>query len=415
MRRSSPGRRAHYVLTIALPVIMQPVKAGSHIRRLQLRSRYNVAISQDVPVSRAVNTPAILQLVHSNEAGGVEVLASMIGLGLAAHGMPVDTHVLYGAGGIGRLGKLRAVAGTVARIFRERPQVIIAYQSTACLVAGVAGTLAGCRLRLIHQTALPAEVHPALRWLDKLAGWLGLYSVNIANTVATRQAFAAYPARYTKHLRLIEHGLRPPVAQSSRAETLVRHGIGGEQPVLLNVGRQSDQKAQDRLIRALPLIPRGRLVFAGGGPNEAANRALAAALQVSARIHFLGNLPRDQVADLYGAADRFVFPSTWETFGLAPVEAAMSGLPVIASDLAVLREVLSAHSKTITRFVPAATDAAWAAAINASLDDAGLPRAAAEHAVQIRAKYDEDRMVQAYADLIRAELNLEPVRQRAGG
>ena len=56
----------------------------------------------------------------------------------------------------------------------------------------------------------------------------------------------------------------------------------------------------------------------------------------------LGALPADDIADLYAAADLFVFPSTWETFGLAAVEAGMAGLPMVVADLPVLREVLRA-------------------------------------------------------------------------
>jgi L-malate glycosyltransferase len=357
--------------------------------------------------------PAVLQLVHSNEAGGVEVLAALIQQGLLASGVPISTHVLYGAGGIGRIARLKAVGGTILKIVRERPQVLIAYQSTASLLVGAIGSLIGSRLRIVHQTALPSEVHPALRFFDRVAGTLGLYSVNIANSKATAVAFAAYPAAYVKHLRLIEHGLEAPRPQASRAVALARHSIPDDQPILLHVGRLSDQKAQNLIIEALPHIPRGRLALAGGGPNEAAFRALAGRVGVADRVHFLGNLTREQVADLYGAADLFVFPSVWETFGLAPVEAAMVGLPIVAADLDVLREVLSVSGHTPVRFVASgpATSAdtasaqpreqVWAAAINASLADPELQSAASQHAVGVRAKYAEDRMVQAYVDLIK--------------
>jgi L-malate glycosyltransferase len=348
--------------------------------------------------------PVVLQLVHSNEGGGVEVLAALIQQGLSANGMPVRTHVLYGSGGLGRIARLNAVIGTVRTIIRERPEVLIAYQSTASLLVGAVGRLIGTRLRIVHQTALPTEVHPALRFFDKIAGSLGFYTVNIANSKATANAFAAYPAAYAKHLRLIEHGLHAPVPQSSRAATLRRHAIPDDQPILLHVGRLSDQKAQDIIIRSMPHIPKGRLALAGGGPNEAAFRSLAAQVGVADRVHFLGNLTREHVADLYGAADLFVFPSVWETFGLAPVEAAMVGLPIIAADLAVLREVLSVSGKTSAQFVSGQVDLenAWAAALNASLADPQAQQTARQHAVGIRAKYAEDRMIMAYVDLIKS-------------
>jgi L-malate glycosyltransferase len=141
-------------------------------------------IATDTQTAQRATQPDVLQLVHSNEAGGVEVLAALIQDGLTARGVPIRTHVLYGAGGLGRIGRLKAAMATVWKIIRERPQVLMAYQSTASLLVGVVGSLIGCRLRIVHQTALPSEVHPALRMFDKAAGTVGLYSVNIRPTIS---------------------------------------------------------------------------------------------------------------------------------------------------------------------------------------------------------------------------------------
>src|SRR5262249_50877876 len=133
--------------------------------------------------------------------------------------------------------------------------------------------------------------------------------------------------------------------------------------ILLNVGRLSEQKNQDVLIAALPRLPAARLVIAGDGPKRAAFAVLAARLNVADRLHMLGDVTRQDVADLLGAADLFVFPSTWETFGLAAVEALMAGVPIIASDLPVLREVLSADGGAAATFVAPFDTDGWATAI----------------------------------------------------
>ena len=91
-------------------------------------------------------------------------------------------------------------------------------------------------------------------------------------------------------------------------------------------------------------MPDAHLVIAGGGPEGEALRALAADLAVSDRLHLLDAISFDDIADLYVTANLFVFPSIWETFGLAAVEAAMLGLPMIVADLPVLREVLRTES-----------------------------------------------------------------------
>src|SRR6185295_20147568 len=89
----------------------------------------------------------------------------------------------------------------------------------------------------------------------------------------------------------------------------------------------------------------------GDGPERPDYTALAAELGVSDRLHLLGDVTRADIADLLAAADLFVFPSAWETFGLAAVEAAFAGVPIVAADLPVLREVLSAEGGTAATFV----------------------------------------------------------------
>lgn len=344
----------------------------------------------------------VLQIIHGDEAGGVKTLAEMIGPGLAARGVSVDTAILFPGSGLAA--KLSGVMRVARRILAGRYDAIIAYQPSASILTGVAGFLARCPHRIVHQTALPGEVRGAMRRLDRIAGTLGLYTANVTNSRATAAAFAAYSARYRRHTTLIEHGVAAPQATRSRAEALAAFGIP-EGRILLNVGRLTAQKNQDVLIAALPRLPDARLVIAGDGPKRREFAALAAKLGVADRVHMLGDVARSDVADLLHAADLFVFPSTWETFGLAAVEALMAGVPIIASDLAVLREVLSAEGVAAATFVAPFDTDGWTQAIADAATSA--PSRAARQAVAQR--YSVDRMVDAYAAL------LEQGPRRVGG
>jgi len=144
-------------------------------------------------------------------------------------------------------------------------------------------------------------------------------------------------------------------------------------------------------------LPRARLVVAGDGPRRAEYEVLAAQTGVSARLHLLADVTREDVADLLAAADVFVFPSTWETFGLAAVEAAVAGLSIIASDLPVLREVLTADRGAAAAFVPPFDVDGWACAI-ASVAPPDETHRAIVAAVADR--YSVTRMVDAYAALL---------------
>lgn len=361
------------------------------------------------PASRRRNRTSVLQLVHSNEGGGVEALAEMISDGLQRTGADVETRFIYPGISATTAQKLRGIAAAIVAITRKRPDTLIAYQSTASVLVGMVGAIVGCKTRIVHQTAMPGEIHPAVRVLDTAMGSAGLYSVNIANSAATEQAFGHYPQPYRKYLRRIDHGLDAPEARHPRSDVLTRYTIPDDGLLLLNAGRLCDQKGQDQIIRALPHVQGARLILAGGGPNEASLRELARTLGVADRIHFLGVVSREALGDLLGAVDMFVFPSKWETFGLAAVEAAMAGVPIVAADLPVLREVLSTGREEPVGFVDPINPEALAAAIEKQRAWKRSSEAVRKFAQAIRAKYSRSRMLESYAELING-----PEYRRAG-
>lgn len=234
----------------------------------------------------AANAPKrVLQLVHCDEAGGVEALAAILKRDLSLRGASVETFFMYPSIEAGPATKLWSTAKTLVRIVRYRPDTLISYQSTASVLNGVVGRLIGIKTRIVHQTAIPDEIHPLLRAIDRWVGAHNFYSINIANSHATEAAFAAYPEAYRQKFKLIEHGIEVPKARSSRSSTLARYAIPDDGPILLNSGRLSDQKAQDVILRALPMLPLARLVLAGGGPLANEYFALARQLGVQDRVH----------------------------------------------------------------------------------------------------------------------------------
>jgi N-acetyl-alpha-D-glucosaminyl L-malate synthase BshA len=81
-----------------------------------------------------------------------------------------------------------------------------------------------------------------------------------------------------------------------------------------------------------------RLVLVGDGPDAGLARQLAQDLGVIDRVHFTGVV--DGVAELLGEANLLLLPSQMESFGLVALEAMASGVPVIASDVGGLVEVV---------------------------------------------------------------------------
>lgn len=114
-------------------------------------------------------------------------------------------------------------------------------------------------------------------------------------------------------------------------------------PVAGYVGRLDEpKKGLSVFLRAAALVlksqPDARFVIMGEGAAESSLRALHAALRLGDRCVFLP--PRLEVAPVYHALDFFVLPSLWEGFGIALLEAMAAGLPVAASRVGGIPEVV---------------------------------------------------------------------------
>jgi len=333
----------------------------------------------------------------------VQTVARMIGEGLAPQRFRITTEYLYPHASVPAFTKLGYVLSMARLIRRGGYDALIAYQSSASILIGVIGWLAGCRLRIVHQTCTPTELPRLLRLMDLIAGTLGFYSANVVNSASTFAEFARYPARYRRSLVLIEHGLDAPQPQESRTATRRRFGLPQALPLLLNVGRVTEQKNQDVLIRALACLPQAHLVIAGAGAKDDAFHELAVTLGIESRLHMLGALQAQDIADLYAAADLFVFPSIWETFGLAAVEAAMAGLPMVVADLPVLREVLNGGGESVTFVAPRNVEG-WISAIGRALAAPPPSPMLANFARIVARKYSRQRMIESYRSLFEAYL-----------
>ncbi len=119
-----------------------------------------------------------------------------------------------------------------------------------------------------------------------------------------------------------------------------RHGLRDE-PVVACVSRLVARKGQDALVRALPLVrqrvPGARLVLVGDGPDAGRLRRLAAGRGVADAVVFVGAVPEPDLPGYHALGDVFALPCRTrgggldvEGLGIALLEAAASGLPVVA-------------------------------------------------------------------------------------
>jgi glycosyltransferase involved in cell wall biosynthesis len=134
-------------------------------------------------------------------------------------------------------------------------------------------------------------------------------------------------------------GRRDPQRRAAARRGL---GVGDDEQIVLGVGRHEYQKAFDVLIRAFASVhadlPSTRLLIAGrdGAATEALHSLIDRDLGDS--VAFLGT--RADVPELLCTADVFAFPSRWEGLPGGVLEAMALEVPIVASDIAPVREVL---------------------------------------------------------------------------
>jgi glycosyltransferase involved in cell wall biosynthesis len=128
----------------------------------------------------------------------------------------------------------------------------------------------------------------------------------------------------------------------------------GHAPRLVIVGRQVEAKGTGRVIEALRVLqgdlPEATLEVVGDGPDLARFKALADDLGVGDRVSFTGQVDHDGVLAALDRADLFVFPTTSsEGFPKAALEALASGLPVLATPVSVLPDLLAGGGGIVLR------------------------------------------------------------------
>jgi glycosyltransferase involved in cell wall biosynthesis len=192
-----------------------------------------------------------------------------------------------------------------------------------------------------------------LGWLEP-AGWRYLRAlhnraqVNLCTSHATLHVLSE---RGIERLDLWPYGVdgerfHPRMACASWRERL--SGGRPERLILLYVGRLAKEKTVERLYEMVRDQERVVLAIVGDGPLRARLERTFAGTPTT----YLGFLHGAELASAYASADVFVLPSQTETLGMVTLEAHASGLPVIAADSPVARELVR-HGVDGLRYNPA--------------------------------------------------------------
>ena len=352
------------------------------------------------------------------EAAGAQEIARVVGKGLTARGWDVHYVFFYRrtdafdnvpntyfcAGerprSLWARGKL---VWSLWRHFRTiRPAAIMTFQHYGNILGAPAARAAGLSPAIANQNTSRAQMSPWAIRAERILAQMSVYSWIVANSAHTVREYDSDVDALRKRLVQIDHGFEPKAGLKSKAEARTFFKLPSDKIVLGCVARLHPDKNLGAAVELLKSNSDWHLALAGQGAERPALEALAASLGVLDRLHFAGELSTQNCAEFLQALDVFVFPSRIETFGLAAVEAAQAGIPVVANDLAVLREVLAVDGRPCATFVDTDNQAAFHRAVEGALSREASGAELTKCGQLLSTRYSADAMVEGYIRLLGA-------------
>lgn len=338
--------------------------------------------------------------------GGMETLAYRLSEAMRAR---ADVTMLVNRGGKKLLPAFLPYAVAAAAYLARKQRVHVVHLADALLapaglalkkLTGLPVTATVCGLDVTFPSRLYQSIVPrALSHLD----------ITMPISTATEAEVRSRAGGRTPTV-VIPLGVNPLPEPNDNAirELKARAGLNGQGKVLLTVGRLIERKGVAWFAEhVLPELPDDVVyIVVGEGKEYEVVRDAAARAGVSNRVRLLGCVPRELVAAAYRTADLFVMPNVpvpgdMEGFGLVALEAAASGVPVVASDLEGITEAVQHERNGL--LVPPRSKDAYASTLNCLL---ALPREQRRHLGErfreyTLRNYGWDRAARRYLDVIR--------------
>ena len=353
----------------------------------------------------------ILHLINSLEYGGAEFLVTRLIRESVRRGEDAAVAVLRRCGSdlereMEQAGRLRSLDAACAYSPRLAPalrkligtdwDVVHVHLFPAQLWASFAakGRSENVPLVTTEHSTLNRRRRPVLRPLDR---WMYRRFAAVACiSVAVAESLRAWVPEIERRITVIPNGV--DVEAIADAVPADRRDLvpGCRGAVVLCVGRFEAPKDYATVLRAMTGVPEAHLLLVGDGPDRPAMQALAERLGLQGRAHFPGR--RRDVPGILKAADVFVQSSKWEGFGLAALEAMAAGVPVVASRVPGLAQLVEGAGLT---FEPG-DDAGLAACLNLLLSDVAQRKELARKGVERAAEYSIGKTAERYLALYKS-------------
>ena len=233
-----------------------------------------------------------------------------------------------------------------ALLLSRRPDILHCHLIPSNIIAKPLGALLGVPLIINHDhTNDPHRIdNKLLLALDKSTNRFARHIIAVA--AACRDFLIQHESIPPKKISLVPNAIdlrRFSPETTSRTESRAALGLPPEFPVIAGVGRLNPQKNFSLFLEIAAVVsskfPDTRFLLAGEGPEESLLRNQAARLGIADKVIFAGYIPDTRV--VYAAADILLMPSRFEGLPMTLLEAMAMGLPVVASNLDGIAEVIT--------------------------------------------------------------------------
>ncbi|WP_256585586.1 glycosyltransferase family 4 protein [Pseudomonas sp. 02C 26] len=309
-------------------------------------------------------------------------------------------------------------AGLFWRMARLRANIIHAHDVNTLPTAWLAARCSGAKLIYdAHEISTSREGYASFRRLVALVEQILM--PRVSGTITTTQARAKFFARAYGIPRPIVLQNRPRMQTATRSSR-IRDELGLDKawPIIVYQGGVQQGRGLERLATIAAEVPNAYFVFIGGGRLNQTLHAIVETLALQERVHFIPTVPLAELPTYTASADIGVQPientclNHYTTDSNKLFEYVQAGLPVVASDLPEIRQVVSRHDLGL--LVPPGDSAALASALRTLVEDVGKRKHHATQACKaaqvLHWEGQEYELVQLYE---RVQANMLPMRSSA--
>lgn len=295
------------------------------------------------------------------------------------------------------------------RILRSGIKVIITYTPHSNLIGLPLAWLARVPVRIGTHHGYIEGSSRLLAWFHGRLTNSRICSIMVAVSAQVQHYAITHEGVTPTRITVIQNGIDPLDVVSNkpwlRENLRTQLGIPEDNLLILTVGRLTQQKGHtyllDAISRIAPRFSGVRFIFAGDGSLRPNLEAKARNLGISDKVIFLGI--RDDIGDLLFSSDVFAQPSLWEGLSLALLEALMAGIPVLATQVEGVVDVVE-HGKSAW-LVPPKDAESLATGLERLITDNNLrSQLSKEGQARAQKSYSIDTMCRAYEQLIKSLL-----------